>query len=1477
MKSLRLLLASAVMLILMSINNVAMAQVTVGTGTTNDGDAPITSCYGYSYTEQIYLQSEIGASGNITSVSFYVNSLPSSTANSEDWTIYMGHTTQADYATNTSWIGATTMTQVFSGTVSFPAAGNWMTITLSTPFAYNNTDNLVIAVDENMSGWNCTVQWANTNVGSNRTIYYRSDSNNPDPLSPPSASSRQTNRPNVQLGGITQACPAPSALTAGNETQTSADLSWTAGGTETMWNIEYGAAGFSQGSGTTVSGVTNPHPLTGLSSGTTYEYYVQGDCGGSGTSLWAGPFTFSTLCATFSAPYSENFDGLALTSPYTDLPNCWDPQTGPDYWDVTNDVTNTGHSYLPNIGDHTTGSANYMWIDASGDITANEMVTPMIDMSGLTTPYAGFWFASNNTTNTINHTINLDVWDGTAWVNMTSMSGNFPTWVEVAAQVPSGIPSTTKFRIYATADPNGTSSDYFYNDLGVDDFFVKEAPVCFAPTSLTATNVTATSADLGWTSSGTETAWDIEYGVSGFTQGSGTMVTATATNPHSLTGLMDATDYQFYVRANCGGGNGVSAWAGPFSFTTLCLPFTAPYTENFDGLALTSPYTDLPNCWEPQSGPDYWDVTNDVTNTGHSWLPNIGDHTTGSANYMWIDASSDITANGMETPMIDMSGLNGAYAGFWFASNNTTNNVNHTINLDVWDGAAWVNIASMSGNFPGWVEVGGIVPAGIPTISKFLIYATADPNGNSSTYYFNDLGVDDFFVIQAPMDEVGVTALSVGTCSNAEAITIDITNRGVNAQTSIPVSISINGAAPIMETWTGNLASGATVQHTFATTFDATVAGSYNMNASTHLPNDENTSNDNNLTVVSIDPTLAAPSGESFEASSSLPQGWTSNGSLTTGHNAGSRVVYRNMYSTGTSTFTTTTPKFSVSAGDFMGFDYRYTDWSAGTVGTVLSGDSMRIQISTDCGATFTTVDVIDSMNHVVSADYARLSYDLSAYAGQTVVARVHATWGGVGDYFLDLDNFFVGVPLTQTATATDASCVGGANGTATVSATDGLAPYTYNWSNGQTGMMATGLSAGMAYYTVTDAAGVSIEDSVTVGEPTMAMSASTTVDMMVSCNGATDASVSATAMNGTAPYSYAWTNGMMMDTLMNVGAGAYAVLVTDANGCTAFSSVVVTEPDAMSATTMAADISCNGAADGTGEVMVSGGTGTPTYAWSNAATTASLTGLSAGTYTVTATDANNCMVMDSVTIAEPMAITATAAVDADVACNGSFDGAVSVTASGGTGALSYAWSNGSALATVTGIAAGTYDVTVTDANGCTMTSSATVAEPTALTLTMSSVPDSLRMGMGTATATVSGGTAPYTYTWSNGGTDSTLTGLVEGLLTVVVTDGNGCTIDGFVDVADVVSTNLVDYVTDLSIYPNPARNNTVIDLELSQNADIAISVYTVTGVLVQDFGKENTSRVTETIDVSNYAEGLYLVRFVIDNQIVTKKLIVTK
>ena len=431
------------------------------------------------------------------------------------------------------------------------------------------------------------------------------------------------------------ACPDPTFPGATNIGSTSADLTWIEMGSATTWNIEYGPTGYTQGTGgTLLSGITaNPYSLTALSPATSYDFYVQADCGTSGTTSWVGPYTFTTLCLPIAAPYLENFDSLALVTPYTDLPNCWEPQIGPDFWDVTNDLVNTGHTYLPNIGDHTTGNSNYMWIDSSTDITANEMVSPLIDMSALTNPYVGFWFASNNTDNTINHTIALDVWDGTSWLNLATETGNFSSWVEVAAAVPSTVPTITKFRIYAIANPLGTTANYFYNDLGVDDFFVIEEPTCLAPTGLTATNITTTTADLGWTENGTATTWDIEWGAFGFTPTGTPNIAATTTNPHNLTGLTENTYYSFYVRANCGGTDGESTWAGPFSFFTACGIANVPYTMDFESALVPN----LPNCttlqnlgtgnlWTVASNPGSGFTTNalqylySLTNPANVWF-----------------------------------------------------------------------------------------------------------------------------------------------------------------------------------------------------------------------------------------------------------------------------------------------------------------------------------------------------------------------------------------------------------------------------------------------------------------------------------------------------------------------------------------------------------------------------------------------------------------------------------------------------------------------------------------------------------------------------------------------------------------------------------------------------------------------------------------------------------------------------------------
>ncbi len=362
-------------------------------------------------------------------------------------------------------------------------------------------------------------------------------------------------------------CSPPGSLTA-TALATTADLGWTAGGTETMWDVEYDTVGFTQGLGTLVVNTTsNPYTATSLTPQTDYEFYVRAKCGGS-SSPWIGPLSFTTACLPATAPFTENFDGLALSSPYTDLPACWEPQVGPDWWDVTNGSTNSPF-YLSGFVDHTTGTGNFMWIDASSDITANEMVTPLIDMSSLTTPFAGFWFGSNNITNATNHTISLDAWDGTAWVNVATERGNFANWVEVSGPVPAGVPSTTKFRIYAIADTGTTGSTYYQNDLGVDDFFVMEAPSCIAPTMLSAYNSTTTSVDVYWTGGGA-TDYNYEYGAVGFAPGSGTYMSST-NDTVTLSSLTAATSYDVYVRDSCGTGN-VSPWVGPLTVNTLVCP-----------------------------------------------------------------------------------------------------------------------------------------------------------------------------------------------------------------------------------------------------------------------------------------------------------------------------------------------------------------------------------------------------------------------------------------------------------------------------------------------------------------------------------------------------------------------------------------------------------------------------------------------------------------------------------------------------------------------------------------------------------------------------------------------------------------------------------------------------------------------------------------------------------------------------------------
>ncbi|HTA26865.1 MAG TPA: PKD domain-containing protein, partial [Bacteroidia bacterium] len=366
---------------------------------------------------------------------------------------------------------------------------------------------------------------------------------------------------------------------------------------------------------------------------------------------------------------------------------------------------------------------------------------------------------------------------------------------------------------------------------------------------------------------------------------------------------------------------------------------------------------------------------------------------------------------------------------------------------------------------------------------------------------------------------------------------------------------------------------------------------------------------------------------------------------------------------------------------------------------------------------------------------------------------------------------------------STGVSCNGAADGTATVTATGGTGPYTYIWApSGGTNVTGTGMSAGLYTVTVTDNNGCIITDTITITQPT-ALTANIAASTNVLCNGGNNGSATVTVGGGTPNYTYVWTPaGGTNATGTGLTAGNYTVTITDANGCTQTAGIAITEPPALTANiTASANILCNGGSNGSATVTAGGGTPNYTYLWTPVGGTNTIaSGLTAGTYTATVTDANSCSATASVTITEPPALTANIMASIDVSCFGGTNGTATVTAGGGTIPYTYLWSPSSGTnATGTGMAAGNYTVTVTDNNGCTATASIGITQPTVLAVSITGQTGVNCFGgnNGTATSLASGGTVAYAYVWTPiGGTNAMGTGLSAGNYTITVTDANGCT-----------------------------------------------------------------------------------------------------
>lgn len=303
-------------------------------------------------------------------------------------------------------------------------------------------------------------------------------------------------------------------------------------------------------------------------------------------------------------------------------------------------------------------------------------------------------------------------------------------------------------------------------------------------------------------------------------------------------------------------------------------------------------------------------------------------------------------------------------------------------------------------------------------------------------------------------------------------------------------------------------------------------------------------------------------------------------------------------------------------------------------------------------------------------------------------------------------------------------------------------------------------------------------------------------------------------------------------------------------------------------------NVLCNGQCTGTATANPSGGTLPYTYSWNNGQTTQAATGLCAVTYTVTVTDAASSVATATILITQPFALTFTTT--ANPATCGNANGSANASVSGGITPYSFLWSNGQATATATGLAAGTYSITVTDANGCSVASTASVTQSANLTNSLIITPPACGSSNGSVTAFPAGGASPYTYAWNIGNTSATVTGLTGNptqTLIVTITDVNNCILSDTAIVQCVTGIINADLQDQFIIYPNPTSGKFQVSGFRFQSSDL--EVYNVFGKEIYSEEIPNSQfSITINLDLPS---GLYFICLKFEKESFTQKLIIQK
>lgn len=477
-------------------------------------------------------------------------------------------------------------------------------------------------------------------------------------------------------------------------------------------------------------------------------------------------------------------------------------------------------------------------------------------------------------------------------------------------------------------------------------------------------------------------------------------------------------------------------------------------------------------------------------------------------------------------------------------------------------------------------------------------------------------------------------------------------------------------------------------------------------------------------------------------------------------------------------------------------------------------------------------------------------------------------------EFALKLDTFFV----------TDISCFGAADASMTAAVSGGSGLYTYLFrparlfeNTRQDSITVNGLNLHNQYaVTVTDAnTGCKISSQLLSVKEPPPLSIQLDKNHSVRCFDGMDGALEVSVTGGTFPYSYRWTSGngtviSLEEDLVNVRSGNYQLQVTDANSCTLnyTDSILILNPMIELIDTSIFPIACFGEATGAIDITVAGGRSPYNFSWDNGATTEDLDSLSAGTYSLTLTDADNCMVeFPDLVVPEKGDLLEVESLTVPVSCFGASDGAARVKISGGNPPYHFDWfRNGQPIANVNeaelnDIPAGMYTLEFNDSQGCSRTFKLDVSSPPDLIVNLQvNVPQPPDFDNGQASVSVSGGQPDYSYLWSTGDTTTTITELSTGMYSLTVTDSQGC-----MDVVSLTLTDIIDphLLQSARLFPNPASERVSLKLVFPKPVDSELWVLDARGKVILEQSLPRQTEQDIPLETGTWPAGMYLLAII--------------